>query len=263
MNQETQKKKRFPNDKQHYLLSRGLSLKREELVLSKINKNYYIYRKLTSRHIKIFKQYLSGETLEKIGRKRRLTRERVRQIINSVALYKASEAAKEGRFVIDLKEYLQGMKRMHKLAKKARTKEESTPRVNKPKRWSRYYDYCRICRTTIIPHASHGYCKKCYPKTNIFKELQEASRLRNIEKRREYEKEYSKKYHRRPEVIERKKEYYKRPETIARLKKYRQEYYKRPKVKERIKKYYQRPDVKEKNKERNRERYIKKKRGIY
>jgi 5-methylcytosine-specific restriction endonuclease McrA len=159
-----------------------------------------------SRQFDILKKYKEGWTLQEIGREYKLTRERVRQIVERGLFYDAREIIKQG-FVIDLNEFLKEEKRKHLLAMKIKhgIPIEQIKKPKKEKRWSKYYDCCRKCGTVIIPHHSHGYCKKCYPKTEIFKEMEEASRLRNIEKRRKYVNEYSKKYSKRPEVIERRR----------------------------------------------------------
>jgi len=159
-----------------------------------------------SRQFDILKKYKEGLTLQEIAREYKLTRERIRQIIERGLLYEAREIIKKG-FIIDLNEFLKEKKQKHLLAKKI--KHESLKKFVKKnkreKRWSRYYDCCRRCGTVFISHHAHGYCEKCYPKTEIFKEIQTASRLRNIEKRKKYTKEYSKKYSKRPEVIEKRK----------------------------------------------------------
>jgi 5-methylcytosine-specific restriction endonuclease McrA len=58
------------------------------------------------------------------------------------------------------------------------------------KRWSKFYLQCRMCGTTYIHHHSHGYCKRCYPKTNLFKEIQKTSRLKNQHKWLKNQKNY-------------------------------------------------------------------------
>lgn len=70
------------------------------------------------------------------------------------------------------------------------------------KKWSRYYNKCRSCGTTATKHVSYGLCENCYFKSDIFKELQEASRLRNQHKWKKKQLEYAKKYKDRPEVKE-------------------------------------------------------------
>lgn len=73
------------------------------------------------------------------------------------------------------------------------------------KRWSRFYNQCRNCGTTTTKHAAHGLCWDCYVKSDIYKRMQEASRLRNISKWRARQNEYAKKYQKRPEVIKKMK----------------------------------------------------------
>ena len=73
------------------------------------------------------------------------------------------------------------------------------------KRWSRDYLKCRQCGTTSVKHHSLGLCKKCYVKSEYFRDLQRRSWIKNIEKRREYVKKYSKRYSERPEVVERRR----------------------------------------------------------
>jgi len=65
---------------------------------------------------------------------------------------------------------------------------------NKKKKWSRLYNKCRICGTTSTKHHSYGLCKKCYVKSDHFKEMIAASWARNKDKWRVKQKEYSKKY---------------------------------------------------------------------
>ena len=156
----------------------------------------------------ILDKYKDGWTLEEIGKEYNLTRERIRQIVERGLIYSAKEIVRQG-VVLDLKEFLKGEKHKHLIAMRKRKglggRSRSPSIIKKEKRWSRYYDRCRRCGSTIIPHQSHGYCRRCYSKTQIFKDIQRSSRLRNIEKRRKYVNAYSKIYSKRPEVIERRK----------------------------------------------------------
>ena len=70
------------------------------------------------------------------------------------------------------------------------------------KKWSWYYNQCRKCGTTSIEHASHGLCKACYLKSDYFKEINEASRLRNRGRWKSKIREYHKQYTQRPEIKE-------------------------------------------------------------
>lgn len=62
------------------------------------------------------------------------------------------------------------------------------------KRWSRFYIKCRQCGTSTTPHQSYGYCEKCFTKTNIFKEYQENSRIRNQHRWKARQKIYIEEY---------------------------------------------------------------------
>lgn len=72
-------------------------------------------------------------------------------------------------------------------------------------KWSDHYNNCRECGTTAIKHQGHGLCKNCYLKSSIFKEICEASRLRNKERWKKKQREYAKEYGQRSEVIEKRK----------------------------------------------------------
>ncbi len=74
---------------------------------------------------------------------------------------------------------------------------------NKTKnKWSQHYDRCRQCGTTSIRHQSYGLCRKCYLKSDYFKDIAEASRLRNKDKWKAKQREYQKEYVKRPEIKE-------------------------------------------------------------
>jgi nitrate reductase cytochrome c-type subunit len=160
----------------------------------------------------IYAKWNSGCRLEEIGKQYGITRERVRQLLNKFLLKKIENLANEG-FKIDPSEFFNSeKKRHHQNSIKIHPKKIA---VKREKRWSKYYDKCLNCGTNLIKHLSHGYCQKCYSKTSMFKEIQEKSRLKNIDKWKIKQKEYSKKYHRNPEVINRIKN---RPIDINKLK---------------------------------------------
>jgi predicted DNA-binding protein YlxM (UPF0122 family) len=161
--------------------------------------------KLFIRQNDILRRYREGWTLEEIATKYKITRQRVQQIVQKGLIYSSRELLIQG-IELDLNEYLREEKRKHVLSvkKKQGIFKKKIPKTEK--RWSRHYDSCRKCGTTVIKHHSHGYCRRCYPKTQIFKELQESSRLRHIEERKKHVSEYSKKYLKRPEVIKKIKE---------------------------------------------------------
>ncbi len=77
---------------------------------------------------------------------------------------------------------------------------ENTVKGYGGRRWSKYYLKCRVCGTDTIHHAAYGYCRKCWYKSQIFKDIQKSSRLRHLDARMKHDKEYLKTYLRRPEV---------------------------------------------------------------
>ncbi len=153
---------------------------------------------------KITEEWKKGVTLKEIGRRNNISRERVRQIVKDGLLYDINDIVKQG-ILVDLNEYYKDEKSRRILIQREQKIRNSKTREiikSKVKRWSEYYDQCRTCGTTNIKHSAHGYCEKCYYKTDIFKEIQKASRLRNFDKWKVHQKEYAKAYHKRQYVIE-------------------------------------------------------------
>lgn len=72
----------------------------------------------------------------------------------------------------------------------------------KSKRWSWYYDACRMCGTTKVKHKIYGYCMNCYYKNPEFKAIQQRSYIKSRDNRLQYNKRYGKDYYNRPEVKE-------------------------------------------------------------
>jgi len=172
--------------------------KNKNLFLGKILKSindlpkFEIKPKLFIRQSNILEKYKKGWTLEEIGVEHRLTRQRIQQIIEKGLIYSLRETLEQG-IELDLEEFLKEEKRKHLLARRKKQGIIEKKIIKKEKRWSRCYNCCRECGTIVIKHRSHGYCRQCYPKTQIFKELQESSRLRHIEKRNKYIREYYRK----------------------------------------------------------------------
>ncbi len=118
---------------------------------------------VTEREKSMLEEWRAGNTLEKIGKEWKLTRERIRQIISRAILREVAKKVNEG-FEIDVKEFLLQEKNQHKniqerLAGKLNPRKDKC--IDKPKRWSRFYARCRQCGTTVIPHRSRGLCRKC------------------------------------------------------------------------------------------------------
>ena len=156
-------------------------VKKRNLVvdLKKLSKNNLSLEQL-QRQGEILSKYKEGLTFAEIAKKYHLTRERIRQITEKALLYKLRELLDRGT-EIDLEKFLKQERRKHFLKMQERHGiPKKRPIVEKEKRWSRYYDYCRKCATRTIKHHSYGYCERCYPKTELFKSFQKESRLRNI-----------------------------------------------------------------------------------
>jgi len=113
--------------------------------------------KIEEREWIILKDYRAGRTLQEIGDKFDLSRERIRQIVNKLLRSEANNKEKEG-YEIEFDEYLNAAKIIHKNLRVAR---KTKKKPVKEKRWSRFYIKCRGCGTTITPHVSLGYCERC------------------------------------------------------------------------------------------------------
>lgn len=186
----------------------------------------------------------SGETLQSIGDKYKITRERVRQIMSRALRKRIKSGLKTGTYenpehkrIKELvKEEIQKIKtqkaetRVQNKLQLAKTHglipEKFTSRLRFAesigiglaaiekfapetlelirenttlgmggKRWSRFYLMCRMCNTSITPHHSHGYCERCFSKTEIFKEMQASSRLRNQHRWKPRQEEYLREYY--------------------------------------------------------------------
>jgi hypothetical protein len=112
----------------------------------------------------IFRSWISGKTLEEIGSKRGLSRERIRQIVNRENLRKILEKEERG-LEIDKDEFISHQKQNHQINLQQKRKEKEGPKLKKKKevkRWSRYYTQCKKCGTRTIPHYKEGVCEKCY-----------------------------------------------------------------------------------------------------
>jgi len=143
---------------------------------------------ISSTRKKVKAEYRSKEIINRI-------KNRMKQLphySNFLSLHDYSNALKENP--ADIKKYFS------KIADELISKRRN--------RWSDHYNSCRECGTITIKHQGHGLCRECYLKSNIFKEICEASRLRNQEKWKKKQKKYAKEYSKRPEVIEKRKKQY-------------------------------------------------------
>lgn len=113
-------------------------------------------KKIPERSIKILELYREGLTLRNIADIVKLSRERVRQIIErtieSIAINESISSGVE----IDVDVLKDEEKKKRKLLK--------TPapvKTKKEHRWTRYYIACKSCGTTTIPHLRKGLCEQC------------------------------------------------------------------------------------------------------
>lgn len=157
------------------------------------------------RQTDILKKYKEGFTLQEIGKIYNLSRERIRQIVMKALFYEAYKIFNQG-IELDLSIFISKNLEGHSLKLKERRgpleKLIEVIRRNEP-RWSRYYDRCRMCGTKSIKHASYGYCKWCYTKSDDYRRMQKESWLRNKDKRKKQARKYNLEYQTRPEVIAR------------------------------------------------------------
>lgn len=177
----------------------------------KIEINKLLSKKISiqkpKRQKEIFKMWTDGDSLEDISRHYKLSRQRINQIVNQAILLEAQKLVKEG-FVLDIKEFVKSKKKQHTkklgLKKGYGVKKEVVKKV-KIKKWSRYYDKCRMCDSINNKHHSHGYCKKCYTKSDVWKESVKKSHLKHRDKILKRQRAYAKEYNKRPEIIEKRK----------------------------------------------------------
>jgi len=174
------------------------------VALKRPSRNNFSLEQL-QRQKEILKKYKEGFTFAEIAKKYNLTRERIRQITERALLDRAYELL-DRDIKVDIQKFLSQERYKHllKMKKKHRIFPKK-PIVEKEKRWSKHYNYCRKCATKTIKHHSHGYCKKCYSKTVLFKLIQKKSRMRNLRKRKHWQQKYFKEYNKRPYVIARRK----------------------------------------------------------
>ncbi|OGG62555.1 hypothetical protein A3I46_03395 [Candidatus Kaiserbacteria bacterium RIFCSPLOWO2_02_FULL_54_13] len=113
-------------------------------------------KKISGRNMKILELYREGLTLQNIASTIKLTRERVRQIIETTIESLAINESISSGVEIDASVLKDEEKRKRRLLK--------TPapiKIPKEHRWTRYYIACKSCGTTTIPHLRKGLCEQC------------------------------------------------------------------------------------------------------
>ncbi len=194
--------KKLEKPKKKEIKSKDLPKKEKILSLKDLPKKKNIKKENFIRMQSIIKLWRNGKTLSKIGEKNNLSRERIRQLILKFLKIEQEDAIRSG-IKIDIYELYEEEKRVRNKKLGKNNKNKKKEKKVKVKRWSVYYDKCKRCSTTVAKHRSNGFCVNCYYKSDIFKEAQKDSRLRNIEKWKKRQKEYIKEYNKRPEVVRR------------------------------------------------------------
>ena len=153
-----------------------------------------------SKEEKALLDFAASEETHEIAKKRKLQRK-------SEEIQKATSRIKEKMRELDHSTFTNVSSYAKALNEPVDVLEMCFPKIvnditqRKKSMWSRHYTKCRNCGTTSVKHQSYGLCERCFKKSDIFKDTQSASRIRNIEKWRKAQRTYLKEYYKRPEVI--------------------------------------------------------------
>src|SRR3989344_1542174 len=125
-----------------------------------IKKPKYKFKEISGRDTKILELYKEGLTLENIAKVIKLTRERVRQIVDkTIRQWAINESFSKG-FELDAEVLIEEEKKNRVLIRK-KNRQEVPTKQKVENRWSRYYISCKSCGTTVIPHVRNGLCEQC------------------------------------------------------------------------------------------------------
>ncbi len=117
------------------------------------------HKEISGRDVKVLDLYREGLTLENIGKVIKVSRERVRQIVEKTIRQMASNDSIAREITIDANVLVEEEKKKRNILQ--RRIEDTTFRQDKEKRWSTYYIACKSCGTTTIPHLKKGLCEQC------------------------------------------------------------------------------------------------------
>lgn len=117
------------------------------------------FKEIPDRDTKVLELYREGLTLENIAKVIKVSRERIRQIVEKTIRQMAINDSISKGINIDADTLIEEEKKMRTVIQKGVTKKVEKP--EKILRWSRYYLACKSCGTSIIPHVRNGLCEQC------------------------------------------------------------------------------------------------------
>ena len=114
-------------------------------------------KEISKRNIEILELYREAITLANIGSIFGLTRERVRQVVGRTIQQLAFNESLQKGIELDVDVLIdeEKKKRMNK------TQKEVVLVESKEKRWSRFHMFCKLCKSSALPHVRNGLCEKC------------------------------------------------------------------------------------------------------
>lgn len=122
---------------------------------------------ISERNLQILESYRQGLTLDNIGKIHGVTRERVRQIIaRTVKQIAFNESISTGE-KIDFQDQLNEEKKIRNDAISSNKPVKEPKKYVRRYEWSLYYQSCKICGTTDVPHFKTGLCEECGNKSII------------------------------------------------------------------------------------------------
>lgn len=116
-------------------------------------------RSIPERNLKVLDMYREGLTLRNISSVFGLSTERIRQIVLSTIQYLAINESLTKGIVMDMDVLFEEEEKKRQVAKNL--KKPVKVRVEKVKRWGRYYEACRECGLTNYAHVRGGLCERC------------------------------------------------------------------------------------------------------
>lgn len=122
---------------------------------------------IPERNLQILESYRQGLTLDNIGGMHSLTRERVRQItVRTIKQITFNQSILTG-VKIDFENQFNEEKKIRNDAISSNKPIKEPKKYVRKYKWSLYYESCKMCGTTEIPHFKTGLCEECGNKSII------------------------------------------------------------------------------------------------